>query len=352
MDIENLYLDCENPYMVLDSPYLDFENPHMDLESPYMDFENLYMDRENTYMDFENLYMDFENTYMDFENLHLNALPLMEEPITPHGGGPEVCTRVLRGQEKLPGSQNRAGCPPRIPRAWLYVYIYICVHIYPTACDSPATGPWDLWLNGCWLVWLLSAQNRGVGGWGVLGALGRGVLGALGGILGSLGGVLGVFGAILAASERSWAFVGSNLGGLGPVLALFCGVLGASWLQEGGSWVVLGFKISHNRSQERSETPSFLSSIWTSILQRFGPNWSPSWLPKFVKKRSKLGCWFESCFWEDFGTILWNSIHNITWPTPRIHWPCQYEIHLFDLLLLCCWDVFLFDLVSFLDFGV
>ena len=56
------------------------------------------------------------------------------------------------------------------------------------------------------------------------------------------------------------------------------------------------------------------------LLERFGANLAPTWPPSppkmgpsWVQTRSKLGCWFESCFWSELGTICF-LILVPTWP--------------------------------------
>ena len=118
-----------------------------------------------------------------------------------------------------------------------------------------------------------------------------------------------------AVLGRLWGYLGPSwlqVIGLGPILAPIWGVLGASWLQEGGSWAILssklGPKIGQNRSQERSEMWSIFWWIWRSIFEaiwsHLGSQTPPKMKPSWLQNRCKLGCWFESCFVMDFGSIF------------------------------------------------
>ena len=115
-----------------------------------------------------------------------------------------------------------------------------------------------------------------------------------------------------------WRYLGScwlKVMGCGFILTPIWRILGASWLQEGGSWAVLGsklgFKMGQNRYQERSEPLSIRWSIWRLIFEAIWSEFGSILDLKTSQNGAKLGaksiqvwCWFESCFWKDFGIIF------------------------------------------------
>ena len=110
------------------------------------------------------------------------------------------------------------------------------------------------------------------------------------------GATLGVFGVMLVESDRLW-----------PYLAPIWRVLGASWLQEGGSWAVLGsklgFKMGQNRSQELSEPLSIRWSIWRLILEAIWSELGSILGSKNLPKWSQVGCKIDPSLvliWELF----------------------------------------------------
>ena len=81
----------------------------------------------------------------------------------------------------------------------------------------------------------------------------------------------------------------------------FGGQVGA---KLGPSWGQVGIKIDKKRCQKKNEKKI---ASWRHL----GANLAPSWPPKTSQNGAKLGaksiqvwCWFESCFWKDFGIIF------------------------------------------------
>ena len=127
------------------------------------------------------------------------------------------------------------------------------------------------------------------------------------GTWGRPGATLGVFGLMLVESDE----FGPHFGWIFFTFSLQDG----SWMsfgvdlgaKLGPSWGQVGIKIDKKRCQKKNEKKI---ASWRHL----GANLAPSWPPKTSQNGAKLGaksiqvwCWFESCFWKDFG-IIFSSI--------------------------------------------
>ena len=142
------------------------------------------------------------------------------------------------------------------------------------------------------------------------------------------------------------------------------GVLARSWFQDGGFRVHLGSQmdaqIHESCSQERSERWSFfwylcastLEAIWCQLGSQKPPKMEPNWF----QNRCKLGCWFDTCFGRDLGSIFvdfWPQhakagIAKIYKNRRTITKFIGFSI----LWLLCCWVEFVIDFwLIFWGFG-
>ena len=131
------------------------------------------------------------------------------------------------------------------------------------------------------------------------------------GTWGRPGATLGVFGLMLVESDEFGPHFGRDFFHFfAPrwVLDEFWGGFGGQvGAKLGPSWGQVGIKIDKKRCQKKNEKKI---ASWRHL----GANLAPSWPPKNSQNGAKLGaksiqvwCWFESCFWKDFG-IIFSSI--------------------------------------------
>ena len=166
-------------------------------------------------------------------------------------------------------------------------------------------------------------------------------------------------------------------GGQNPLGSVPRGLLESSWAILGPRWPQEGSKNENVQKKQNIFTPllggklepksiknrswgdpkgdlfvvSLFGSTFEAIWCQLGSNMAPKTLPKW----SQVGAKIDASWGVDLTLVLegisapFLSIfyHNMTWPRARIHWPCQYEIHIFAFLFLCCWDDLSIDFYCF-----
>ena len=157
----------------------------------------------------------------------------------------------------------------------------------PSANPPPCLRCLAVWSNGWFIAWLLGANIHQIGAkihqvvvqnppksrcWGLLGALGE------------------VLGGSWAQDLKNVEFANKSY---------------TSW---GSSWSPKSIKIGP-KSDPKSD--HFFDRFEDRFLEGYCPTWShlgpqnpPKMEPSWLQNRSKLGCWFESCFLMDVGTIF------------------------------------------------
>ena len=142
--------------------------------------------------------------------------------------------------------------------------------------------------------------------------------------------------------DGSWVGFGGSLGALGPILAPSREFLGRFGLQVGAQnrsksvpraiWNAIIFIIDL-----KIDFGSDLVRIWPHLGLQNLPKMRPSWL----QNRLKSGCWFESCFWKDLGTIFIDflSQHDMAEVAKSMQktWRFLGFCYIGNFALLCCW---------------